>query len=250
MEDIIEILITLKQKGAVGVKTSFEDEGALFNEVITIRNITSKVGLELALKIGGCEAKRDIVDATQLCVDSIVAPMIESGFAIKKFASSVKKYIKKDTTTTGINIETITSYNSIEEIQQNFGEIDFITFGRVDFIGSYNKERTFVESIEMRNIIEHVFTIAKKQNKKCYLGGAMSIWSFDIVSYLKDKLLLDKIETRYIIFDVNKILSPLISIVSAHTPLSKFSLSSLKTINLYKFISIFSFYCGNTFFLV
>jgi len=56
MEELKEILINLKEMGACGIKISFEDEGALYNEIISMRNLTSSVGVQLSVKIGGCEA--------------------------------------------------------------------------------------------------------------------------------------------------------------------------------------------------
>ena len=85
MDKLQNILFTLKELGCCGIKVSFEDEGALHNEIITMRNLTANVGLELSVKIGGCEAKRDIIDCIDLNCDTIVAPMIESEFALKKF---------------------------------------------------------------------------------------------------------------------------------------------------------------------
>jgi hypothetical protein len=204
MESLTTILRELKDLGAVGIKNSFEDEGALMNEVMTMRSLTHSVGLELALKIGGCEAKRDIVDSINLNVDAIVAPMVESGFSLKKFIDSVGGY-NIGNTKIGFNLETITSYLALNEFKPYFEHIDFVTFGRVDFIGSYGKERSYVESLDMREKIENVFKIAKESNIKCYLGGAMSVDSFELVQYLKEHKLLDRIETRYIIFDVSKI---------------------------------------------
>ena len=204
MDSLIEILYELKSLGAVGIKNSFEDEGALMNEVMTMRSLTHSVGLELALKIGGCEAKRDIVDAIHLNVDAIVAPMVESGFSLKKFIDSIGGY-NIGNIKIGFNLETITSYLALNEFMPYFEHIDFVTFGRVDFIGSYGKERIYVESLDMREKIENVFKTAKESNIKCYLGGAMCIESFELVKYLKEQKLLDRIETRYIIFDISKI---------------------------------------------
>ena len=204
MEALIAILNELKVLGAVGVKNSFEDEGALMNEVMTMRSLTHSAGLELALKIGGCEAKRDIAEAIHLNVDAIVAPMVESGFSLKKFIDSVGGYNLEDTKI-GFNLETITAYLALNDLKPYFKHIDFVTFGRVDFIGSYGKERSYVESLDMREKIENVFKAAKESNTKCYLGGAMCVESFELVKYLKEKLLLDRIETRYVIFDASKI---------------------------------------------
>lgn len=203
MDELKNILINLKNIGAIGIKISFEDEGALLNEMITMRYLTSNVGLEMSVKIGGCEAKRDITDCINLCVDSIVAPMIESKFSLHKFIQSVRQYNYKGKI--GFNLETINSYNNLEELNELFDDIDFVTFGRVDFVSSINKTREFVDSEEIYNMIKNVYTCVKNKNKKCYLGGAISIKSLESINKLLQNNLLDKYETRYIIFNAKSI---------------------------------------------
>ena len=56
MDNLQKILLQLKDLGCSGIKISYEDEGALLNEMITMRYLTSSVGLGLSVKIGGCEA--------------------------------------------------------------------------------------------------------------------------------------------------------------------------------------------------
>ena len=203
MEEIKNILLELKNNGAYGIKISFEDEGALLNEMIIMRTLTSTLGLEMSIKIGGCEAKRDIVDCITLCSDSIVAPMIESKFSLNKFLESISQYNYKGKI--GFNLETINSYNNLDDLYILFDNIDFVTFGRVDFVGSLNKNRDFVDSDEMYNYIIDVFKKVKSKNKMCYLGGAISTNSINFINNLINLNLLDKFETRYIIFDANKI---------------------------------------------
>jgi 2-keto-3-deoxy-L-rhamnonate aldolase RhmA len=189
--------------GCSGIKVSFEDEGALYNEIITMRNLTEKVGLELSVKIGGCEAKRDIIDCIDLNCDSIVAPMVESKFALNKFMKSLNAY--NYTKKKGFNLETIQSYHNLEEISELFNKVDFVTIGRVDFVGSLNKDRDFVDSDEMYEMVENVFQKAREQGTKCYLGGTISINSKNFIEKLINQDLLDKFETRYIIYDVHSL---------------------------------------------
>lgn len=203
MEEIKNILLELKNTGACGIKISFEDEGALLNEMITMRYLTENAGLEMSIKIGGCEAKRDIVDCITLYCDSIVVPMIESKFSLKKFLESIKQYNYKGKK--GFNLETINSYNNLDELETLFNDIDFVTFGRVDFANSLDKNRDFVDSNEMFNYITNVFKKVKLQNKMCYLGGAISTNSISLINNLINLNLLDRFETRYIIFDTKKI---------------------------------------------
>jgi hypothetical protein len=203
MEGLKETLLKLKALGCSGIKISYEDEGALLNEVISMRYLTACTGLDLAIKIGGCEAKRDIVDCLNINCDSIVAPMVESGFALNKFAKSLDQY--KYNGIKGFNLETIGAYNNLDDLAKEFGLIDYVTFGRVDFVSSLKKDRGYVNDEKMYEMVANVFKKAREQNKKCYLGGAISIASKDFIENLIKEELLDKFETRYIIFDVQKI---------------------------------------------
>jgi hypothetical protein len=203
MDYLKNILLKLKEMGCCGIKISFEDEGALYNEIISMRNLTTSIGLELSVKIGGCEAKRDIIDCIDLNCETIVAPMIESKFALEKFLKSLDayKYDKKK----GFNLETIGAYHNLEEISSIFNKVDFVTVGRVDFVGSLGKDRDYVDTDEMYSILENVFKKARENNIKCFLGGAITTESKDFIKNLIDSDLLDKFETRYVIFDTTKI---------------------------------------------
>jgi len=203
MDSLQKILFELKDLGCSGIKISYEDEGALLNEMITMRYLTASVGLGLSIKIGGCEAKRDIVDCIDIGCDTIVAPMIESSFALKKFFNSLNQYGYNREK--GFNLETINAYNCLQELEHEFKYLNFVTVGRVDFVGSLNKDRNFVNTDEMLEIVSNVFKKAREHNTKCYLGGAISIDSKDFIKKLLDNNLLDKFETRYIIFDCHKI---------------------------------------------
>jgi len=203
MDALKNILFKLKEFGCSGIKISFEDEGALYNEIISMSNLTSSVGLELSVKVGGCEAKRDIIDCIDLNCDTIVAPMIVSKFSLEKFLKSLDayKYNKKK----GFNLETVGAYNNLEELSLLFSKIDFVTVGRVDFVGSLGKDRDFVDTDEMYNIVESVFKKARENNTLCYMGGAVSINSKNFIKKLIENNLLDKFETRYVIYNVKSL---------------------------------------------
>ena len=203
METLKNILTKLKELGCSGIKISFEDEGALLNEIISMRYLTTTVDLELSIKIGGCEAKRDIVDCISVNCDSIVSPMVESKFSLNKFLKSLQSYNYDNKK--GFNLETIQSYKNLNEMSELFDQIDFITFGRVDFVGSLESDRSTVDSIDIYDMVKNTFSIAKEKNINCYLGGAISINSKDFIQKLIKEKLLDKFETRYIIYDTTKI---------------------------------------------
>ena len=162
MENLKKILVKLKENGCSGIKISFEDEGALFNETVTMRNLTSSIGIKLSLKIGGCEAKRDIIDSIDLCVDTIVSPMIESSFALEKFVKSLETYNYKNKK--AFNLETIKGYENFDEIEKSLNKVDSIVFGRVDFVNSINKDRNYVNNDEIKDVLKETLINTKTNN--------------------------------------------------------------------------------------
>lgn len=194
-------LTLLKRCGAIGVKTSFEDEGAHPLHVSKLRTITNKVGLDLNVKIGGAEAKTDFKMCLDVDADGVVAPMIESEFALSKFTS----FSKNIDITRGINIESIQGIKNLDSIleSEHVNDIDYLCIGRVDLVTSYNKSRNFIESPEFRHMVTESLIKMKEKGKKTCMGGAVDLASYDFIKYLHKNELIDKVETRYIIFDVN-----------------------------------------------
>ena len=202
-----KILTDLSENGGlVGIKTSFEDEGALFNETIRLKEICNQAKTKITLKIGGPEAIRDIKDAQIIGVKGLVAPMIESEFGLKKFIQAAKLYIPEDilsATQLNINIETVTAIsNAIKMLDTDeASELYGVTVGRVDLVSSLGKDRNFVNSDDVYKMVRSVFVKAKEKGLKACLGGAVSIDSLDFLKKLHSEGLLDKFETRYAIFD-------------------------------------------------
>ena len=198
---LLKNLTLLKKCGAIGVKTSFEDEGAHPRNVQKLRLITNKVGLDLNLKIGGAEAKTDFNMGVEMDVDGVVAPMIESEFALSKFTS----FSKNIDITKGINIESVQGIKNLDPILNSdyIHDIDYLCIGRVDLASSYNKTRNFIESAEFRHIVTDSLIKMKEKGKKTCMGGALDLSSYDLIRYLHKNELIDKVETRYIIFDVD-----------------------------------------------
>ena len=116
----VKILTDLiENEGLIGIKTSFEDEGALFNETVRLKEICNQAKTKLTLKIGGPEAIRDIKDSLIIGVKGLVAPMVESAFGLKKFIQSTKTYISEDTLPSiqlNINVETITAVSNVQKM--------------------------------------------------------------------------------------------------------------------------------------
>tara|TARA_R110002020_G_scaffold267101_3_gene482225 strand:- start:11470 stop:12219 length:750 start_codon:yes stop_codon:yes gene_type:complete len=202
MKQLIKELKNLIPLGVVGIKQSFEDEGAFPQDVLTMRRITEQIGLDLSVKIGGCEAKTDIKFCENIGVDKIVAPMIESRFALSKFiesvtdVSNIKFYI---------NIESHQAQSNIEEILDSPSSklLSGIVLGRSDMIKSYGLSKSNVEGYMMDNTVEKVFKEAKKYSFNTIMGGNLSPKSNNIIQRLYKENLLNFIETRNVIIKLN-----------------------------------------------
>jgi len=203
----VKILTDLiENEGLVGIKTSFEDEGALFDETIRLKEICNQAKTKITLKIGGPEAIRDLKDSTIIGVKGLVAPMVESEFGLKKFIQAAKIHIPEDVLSSiqlNVNVETITAVNNtVKMLDTNEAkELYGVTVGRVDLVSSMNKDRNYVNSDEVYKMARGVFAKAKEKGLKACLGGAVSTDSLDFLKKLHLEGLLDKFETRYAMFD-------------------------------------------------
>src|SRR3989344_8522245 len=94
---MISLLKDLKKNyGVINLKAEFEAEGVRINELMRFKDVADSVGLGIVLKIGGAEAITDIFEAQKIGVSAIVAPMIESSYALKKYLMTLEKYVPKD----------------------------------------------------------------------------------------------------------------------------------------------------------
>lgn len=201
-----KVFLNLAAKKNIAIKVSFEDEGLDFIDVLNIKKFTLKNNIDLLLKVAGAEAKRDFKDANKIGVEKIVAPMIESSFAFRKYISSVKQIIKDPKTTFGFNMESHQCYNNIDEIlsTEEARSINALTVGRGDLAESFGFDRYNggVNSNEIFEITKETFEKAKAKNLKCYLGGSMNKESEAFCNELIDLNLLDYFETRNMVFSV------------------------------------------------
>lgn len=188
----------------VGVKAEFEAEGTRLDEAYRLKEIITKAGLDLTIKIGGCEAIKDMYEARVIGVTHIVAPMIETAYAMKKYVSASKMAYPDDERKEVkflINVETITGFNNFNEML-NSNEIKHvagIVLGRVDMTGSMGMTREDINHPKIFEITKELFTKAKEKNLECVIGGGVSAASIPFFNELP-KGCIDRYETRKVIF--------------------------------------------------
>ena len=225
MKKIIFSLKRLKKLGAVAVKQSLEDEGVSYDDLTVMKKITKKAKLQLNVKIGGCEAKNDIYFCEWLKVNSMVAPMVESPYALRKFLQTISRKNKQDLY---VNLESIQAFQNINKIlnQSNIRRLKGVVIGRSDLAGSLNLEKKEVDSKRIFNLVIKVLKKIKKKNLIVKMGGSLTSKSKHFVGKLFEKKLIDRVETRNIELKLSwKVLKNFEEIISS---IFKFELEWLK----------------------
>jgi 4-hydroxy-2-oxoheptanedioate aldolase len=201
MKNLIENLSQLSTLGVVGMKQSFEDEGVLLDDVITVKRITELCNLQSYVKIGGCEAKTDLYNCVRLGVNGVIAPMVETPFALSKFINIINDYPSK--IDPYIVIESKTAYENIDDILElSKNNLKGIIVGRSDFSKSYNLNKSEVDSDFIYDKVEDILVKAKSYNLITTMGGNVSIKSTEFIKKMYDKKLLNKIETRNVVIEL------------------------------------------------
>lgn len=204
-EKMVEILKDLAENhGAVGLKAEFEDEGTDFSEAMRLKELGLCSGLDITIKIGGCCAIKDIQDAKIIGAGTLVAPMIESPYAAKKYIEAYRSVLKSeeiDGMSFYINIETKNGCDNLDEILEvSSGDIDGIVIGRTDLTGSLGMSKDQVNSEIIYDYTSMVAGKVKQQNKEVIIGGAVSEMSVPFFRKISSDY-MDKYETRKVIFN-------------------------------------------------
>jgi len=209
---MVDQLIDLREHhNLIGVKAEFEAEGTRLEEALRLKEVVTKAGLDLTIKIGGCEALKDLYDARSIGVTRIVGPMIESPYALKKFLISAHTAFPNEEFESVdflINIETIVACNAIHDIicTYDITGLAGIVFGRVDLTGSLGLTREDVNSDRIFNIAEKVFAEAKSKKLAVGVGGGVSKESVPFLKRFSPNI-VDYYETRKAIFKCPEALS-------------------------------------------
>ncbi len=201
---IIDTLKNLKENYHIcGIKTEFETEGTSREEIFRLKDITVKTDLEFTIKISGCGSVRDMYDAKSIGINTMVAPMIESPYALGKYLQTARRIFTEDEFNSikfFINIETVSGFNCLEEILSSGYAKDLggIVVGRTDMAESLGMSKDDVNHEIIFGYTEIITKKALEYGKEVIIGGGVSAESLQFFSRLP---LLSKFETRKVIFD-------------------------------------------------
>jgi 4-hydroxy-2-oxoheptanedioate aldolase len=209
---MVNLLRDLKDRfGVTGTKMEFEAEGTRIEEAMRLKEISMAAGLELTTKIGGCEAVKDMFDAQSLGTNHLVAPMVETAYALKKYVLALQVAFdveRREDMEFLINLETETAcknFAAMLEIPES-KQLDGIVLGRVDLTGSMDLDRSSVNGPDILKLCLQMAAMAKAKGKKVVVGGAVSVHSMDFFKSFPAGH-LDRYETRKVVFSCPRALS-------------------------------------------
>ena len=199
--------------GVASVKAEFEAEGTRTDELLRLVDIARSANLPLTVKIGGCEAIRDLLEAKQIGVSYIVAPMVETAYALEKFIAAKNLVFSPDErvdTDFLLNIETITGFENRDEMVRTAVRTDGvqgIVFGRVDFVGSRGRHRDSINEPDVSGRILEIARLLKEVDLDLVVGGGVSIEALPAIREVA-AVHLTRFETRKVVFHADAVTLP------------------------------------------
>lgn len=191
------------QHGVVAVKAEFEAEGTRPDEFHRLLELAQRADLKVALKIGGCEAVSDLFSTKVYGVDYVIAPMVETRYALSKFVDAKNKTHGPDEARTKFlfNLETETALGNLEDMLPLARENGVgIVFGRVDFTLSRGMPRGAINDSSITEAVLKVARACREADLELVVGGSVST---DAIAALRQfhEVRLDRFETRKVIFE-------------------------------------------------
>lgn len=191
--------------GYAAVKAEFEAEGTRPDELLRLVDIARSAGVDLAVKIGGCEAIRDLFEAKQIGVQYVIAPMVETPYALSKYvAAKATAYSKDEAEDVDFlfNVETATALQhktGILDLCTDESGIAGVVFGRVDFVGSLGASRDTINGDFVTERVIEVAVECKARGRDLVVGGGVGKDALPTLKKIR-KTHLTRFETRKVVF--------------------------------------------------
>lgn len=180
------------------LKGELEAEGLPQDVIASEALYAARRGLGYLVKIGGSEAKSDMRFLMRIGVTSIVAPMIESAFAMRKYQEMLPEGAFEQV---GVTIETIDAVQRVEAILDAGTKLTEATIGRHDLTDSFGG--TSVDSPETLGHVKTVARAARARGLHVTMGGSVNKGTREILRTDAElRELVDNIETRKVVMTV------------------------------------------------
>jgi hypothetical protein len=192
-----------EQYGVVAVKAEFEAEGTRPDEFLRLLHMAHTANLKVALKIGGCEAVSDLLGSKLYGVDYIIAPMVETAYALTKFVeATVKTHGENQEGTEFLfNLETQTTLENLDQMMTVAKTgVHGVVFGRVDFTLSRGMARTAINDRSITDAVLQVARSCAENDLELVVGGSVSPQAIEPLQEIR-AVRLDRFETRKVVFD-------------------------------------------------
>ncbi len=198
MESILEDL--KNRKYLKGVKIEFESEVVSDAELSNLSKLLQDYDIDLTVKLGGATSVLDVKKARDLKAKSIVAPMVESAYTVKKFINTVKTLYGGVLPNLYLNIETKNAFTYLYDLFEDAQDIKGMVFGRSDLTASLNMDKTTVNCQKMEEYASMLQGFCHNNGKEFIVGGNVDLMS---LPFLKKLIFLSAFETRKVIFDAS-----------------------------------------------
>ena len=189
--------------GVVAIKAEFEAEGTRPDEFLRLLELTRRADLDVALKIGGCEAVSDLFASKLYGIDYIIGPMIETPYALKKFIEAKDKVYGANPQGTRFlfNLETETTFQNLDAMMAVAkNAVDGVVFGRVDLTLSRDMDRKAINDPSITEVGVKLAQVCADAGQELVVGGSVAIESLPALRAFHD-IRLDRFETRKVVFD-------------------------------------------------
>lgn len=180
------------------LKGEFEAEGLSREELAAEVAWAARRGIDYLCKIGGCEAKSDLLFLERLGVTAVVAPMIESAFAMAKYMDALPAGHFRHV---GVTIETQGAVERIDAVLNAGRHLSNVTLGRSDLTASFGGAG--VDSEETMAMVRTVAHAARARGLEVTMGGGVNARTRDLLRGDAELAgLLACVETRKVVIPV------------------------------------------------
>lgn len=201
---MLDILKELRDEyNTLAIKAEFEAEGSRTDELVQLNEVIFRADMQLFIKIGGCEAVRDLDQCRLLGATGIMAPMIETPFAMQKYVGAAKKVYGDCLNDVSwiINAETKTCKQNLADIvDAGKGFLNVVSVGRVDLSASMGLTRKDINSEVMFQETKEIAQYCRSKGLIVNFGGGIS---FEAIPFIKNIApYVDRFETRKVVFGI------------------------------------------------